>query len=113
MFENTDLQYCGGKNLVSIAAFSFPLLSAKFFLYSCVTVTIYLVSSTDLFLQQLSHTLHPWDWNPTLHREGHRSGICIRHRLMEHWYLVLQEIQLKYTERKADFMKKCGKFTNI
>lgn len=31
--------------------------------------------------------------------------ICIRHRLKEHWYLVLQEIQLKYTEINADLVK--------
>lgn len=34
--------------------------------------------------------------------------ICIRHQLKEHWYLVLQEIQLKYTERNTNLVKICG-----
>lgn len=59
------------------------------------TTIIYLRSSTDLFLQQFFHILHPWDWLPILHQEAYRLVTYIQHQLKEHWYPILLEIQLK------------------
>lgn len=108
MSENHWLNDIMKEYFVWIIIFFLSFAFCQLFPYWYATIIIYLVSSTGLFLQQFFHILHPLDWNPILHQEVYRSMICIQHQLKEHWYLVLQEIQLKYPERNADLVKICG-----